>query len=90
VAREGRPSGLPTDVRAVVRVLLRGLPSTQQSERLVEGYTVLVMGDEPSGRWPVKVHPGDVEGVVWTTHSQVPRVIRALRENACVVWAAAG
>ncbi len=77
---------VPTDVRATVRVLLRGLPPSQLGQRAIEGYTVLVTGPANPTIWSkVELQPGDLEGVVWTTPRQVPSVVRNLRASSCVV-----
>jgi len=69
-----------------VRVLLRGLDEGEGA-RIIEGQDVLVTAVASPSRWPVRVLEGDVEGVVWTTYSQVPRVIASLQRSKHVVWA---
>ena len=77
---------VPTDVRASVRVLLRGLPKSEGAKRSIEGYVVLITGPARPSRWPeVALEEGDLEGVVWTTPRQAPRVQENLVKSACVV-----
>jgi hypothetical protein len=77
---------VPTDVRATVRVLLRGLPLSELGQRSIEGYLVLVTGAANPVTWPkAELVAGDLEGVVWTTPRQVASVVRNLKKSTCVV-----
>ena len=77
---------VPTDVRATVRVLLRGLPKSEGGQRAIEGYVVLVTGAANPVTWPkADLEAGDLEGVVWTTPRQVASVVKNLRASSCVV-----
>ena len=73
-------ANVPTDRRAVVRVLLRlgtpygGAPAT----RRIGGYSVMIVGDAKHDEWP-SFRIGDLEGVVWTTPRQVAQVVQNLR-----------
>jgi len=84
-------ANVPTDRRAVVRVLLRlgtpygGAPAARQ----VAGYTVMIVGEPKPGEWP-STRVGDVEGVVWTTPRQVARVVENLRACEGVIDARKG
>jgi hypothetical protein len=79
-------ANVPTDRRAVVRVLLRrgvpygGAPAT----RRVGGYHVMVVGEAKGDEWP-SFEVGDLEGVVWTTPRQVRQVVENLRTCEGVV-----
>jgi hypothetical protein len=77
---------VPTDVRATVRVLLRGLPHSDVAQRSIEGYVVLVTGKANVNGWPNQtLRDDDLEGIVWTTPRQVQRLIQNLRANSCVI-----
>jgi hypothetical protein len=71
---------VPTDRRAVVRVLLRlGTPyAGSPAARKLGGYTVMVVGEAKAADWQA-YRAGDLEGVVWTTHRQVAQVVQNLR-----------
>ena len=72
-------TNVPTDVRATVKVLLRG-EGPRAGVRAVAGYSVLVMGEANPAAWPHGVVvPGDLEGIVWTTPRQVHTVVNNLR-----------
>jgi hypothetical protein len=70
-------TNVPTDRRAVVRVLLR-IPTPQgvtPGVRRVAGYDVMIVGEAKAADWPQHYRAGDLEGVVWTTPRQVSRVV---------------
>jgi len=73
-------ANVPTDRRAIVRVLLRqGTPFGGASAvRRIGGYNVMIVGDAKREDWPT-CQAGDLEGVVWTTPRQVPQVAKNLR-----------
>lgn len=79
-------SNVPTDRRAVVKLLLRsslpqaGAPST----RRIGGYMVIVLGDAKAEDW-ADYQAGDLEAVVWTTPRQVAQVAENLRKCEGVV-----
>lgn len=63
----------------MVRVQLRlGIAyAGSPAARKLGGYTVMIVG-EAKPDWPAHA-PGDLEGVVWTTHRQVAKVVENLR-----------
>lgn len=77
---------VPTDRRAVVRVQLRlGIPyAGSPAARKLGGYTVMVVGEAKPSDWSMH-QPGDLEGVVWTTHRQVVQVVQNLRNCEGVI-----
>ena len=81
-------ANVPTDVRAAVRVLLRGEPMPTESSRTrrIAGYTLLIIGEASASSWPgLEVMAGDLEGVVWTTPRQARSVIENLRKSPSVI-----
>jgi hypothetical protein len=75
-----------TDVRATVRVLLRGGAVEVGKQRRLAGYTAIVIGPAPQAEWMLSGwQEGDVEAVVWTTPPQVAMVAQRLREAPGVV-----
>lgn len=79
-------ANVPTDRRAVVRVLLRlGTPyGGAPAVRRLSGYNVMIVGEAKPEDWP-STRVGDLEGVVWTTPRQVPQVVQNLRACEGVV-----
>ncbi len=77
---------LPTERRRVIRLLLRGLPSSAAGQLSIEGRTVFVSGPAQSGGWPGRaLEDGDVDGVIWAEDDGVEPTLRALSANSCVV-----
>lgn len=87
-SRKLRPvsSDAKTDVRATVRVLLRGAANEVGKQRRIAGYVAIVIGPAPKAEWMLSGwQEGDVEAVVWTTPPQVASVAQRLREAPGVV-----
>jgi hypothetical protein len=77
---------VPTDRRATVRLLLRGVPTTESRQLRLAGYLVIVIGDAVADAWPdAVVEPGDLEALVWTTPRQVAQVVNNLKAVAGVI-----
>jgi len=78
---------VPTDERAIVRLLLRGLARVGVGAMLrVSSYPVIALGPPDPARWPDAAE-GDVEGIIWTTPRQAHTIAASLRSAEHVVEA---
>lgn len=78
---------VPTDRRAVIRVLLKKAETTS-GQRRIAGYTVIMVGEAHEKDWPdAPFQPGDIEAFLWTTPRQVEQVVGALMTADAVRWA---
>jgi hypothetical protein len=74
-------SGVPTDIRGGVRILLRPRGGTELPAQIRLGaYVAAVVGPAQTGNWSgVDVQAGDLEAIVWTTLRQVPAVCAQIK-----------
>lgn len=80
--------GPPTDVRQSVRVLLRARSPGAEAPAQVRlgSWVAAVLGPAVASHWPPQaLEPGALEGIVWTTSRQAPRVAEELRKHADVL-----
>ncbi len=76
---------VPTDERAIVRVLLRGVANVSVGAMLrVSSYPVIALGPADPSRWP-DAADGDIEGIIWTTPRQAHTIAVSLRSATHVV-----
>lgn len=79
---------VPTDRRATVRLVIRGIVVNEARQLRLGGYLAIVLGDPAADAWPdVKLEPGDQEAIVWTTPRQVDQVVANLKAVPGVVAA---
>jgi malic enzyme len=70
---------VPTDRRATVRLVIRGMTMTEARQLRLGGYLVIVLGEPSVEAWPgVYLEQGDQEAIVWTTPRQVDQVVANL------------
>jgi hypothetical protein len=80
-------SGVPTDIRGGVRILLRPRGGTELPAQIRLGsYVAAVVGAAQAINWSgVAVQEGDLEAIVWTTLRQVPAVCAQIKQVRDVV-----
>lgn len=80
-------NGPPTDVRKSVRLLVRARPNGDMPAQVRLGsYVAAILGPAQSKHWPPQLlQPGALEGIVWTTSRQAPRVADELRAHPDVL-----
>jgi phage-related protein len=77
---------VPTDRRAVIRVLLKKA-ETSTGQRRIAGYTVILVGEAQEKDWAgAPFQPGDIEAFLWTTPRQVEQVVGVLMTAEPVRW----
>jgi hypothetical protein len=79
--------GPPTDVRRSVRILLRARSSGEAPAQVRLGaWVAAVLGPASPSHWPPQaLAPGALEGIVWTTSRQAPRVAEELQRHPDVL-----
>jgi hypothetical protein len=80
-------NGPPTDVRKSVRLLVRARPNGEVPAQLRLGaYVAAILGNAQPDHWsPSVLKPGALEGIVWTTSRQAPRVADELKNHPDVL-----
>ncbi|MGZ3422009.1 MAG: hypothetical protein ACXWUG_31970 [Polyangiales bacterium] len=80
-------SGVPTDIRGGVRILLRPRGASELPAQIRLGsYVAAVVGEAQSANWSgIEVQQGDLEAIVWTTLRQVPAVCAQIKRVRDVV-----
>jgi hypothetical protein len=75
----------PTSENVTVRMLLR-LGETHEDPLRIAGLLVIVVGPASPSDWAgVRVEPGDVEGLHWTSREEVSAAVARLREAPTVI-----
>lgn len=80
-------NGPPTDVRASVRILVRARgPGEAPAQLRLGSYVAAILGPASASQWPPQaLQAGALEGIVWTTSRQAPRVRDELRTHPDVL-----
>lgn len=75
----------PTSENVTVRMLLR-LGDAHDEPLRIAGLHVVVVGPASASDWAgVRVEPGDVEGLHWTSREEVSAAVARLREAPSVI-----
>jgi hypothetical protein len=80
--------GPPTDVRQSVRILLRARSTGDEAPAQLRlgAWVAAVLGPAVASHWPPQaMKPGALEGIVWTTSRQAPRVAEELQRHPDVL-----